>query len=153
MTFHVGFTGTLFGMTPEQLVSVMREFGRINESKLINHHRHIVLHHGDAVGADSDAHTLGRMMGWEIHKHPALDMGDKSAHNVPFDFFSDPRPPLSRNRDIVRASSMIVAASGWDHEVLRSGEWATIRYAESYRIPVTVFAPNGKRIAVRRTKR
>lgn len=118
----VGFTGTQGLMTANQHAHL---------------HAHILsmepeeFHHGGCVGADHTAHHL-------VHRvSPLTDLcvhwcniKDKQA-NLKGEFESfDELPPLERNHKIVDAVDVLLAAPLSDQEVLRSGTWATIRYAE-----------------------
>jgi predicted Rossmann fold nucleotide-binding protein DprA/Smf involved in DNA uptake len=54
-----------------------------------------------------------------------------------------PRSYLSRNRDIVRDTEMLVATPGEEAEHLRSGTWSTVRFARKLGRSVWVILPNG----------
>jgi len=54
-----------------------------------------------------------------------------------------PKEPLARNRDIVNMSDILIAAPGEKAEVLRSGTWATIRYARKMSRKLLVIYPKG----------
>lgn len=116
MTEHVGFTGTQRGMTPNQL-SVVRFYLD----------GYTWLHHGDCIGADAQAHQAARRKGLKIHRHPP-DNPSKRAF-CDFNKDDDPYPYLDRNHNIVNWSSLLIAGPGEFEEQLRSGTWATIRYA------------------------
>ena len=120
----IGFTGTRRGMSMNQkrmLRYVMTRFYDVVE-----------FHHGAAIGADTEAveivTTLGR---WEnspqIIPHPAK------------------KNPLARNRTIVSKVGILIAAPATDREVLRSGTWATIRYAQQRDIAVVMLPRGGRR--------
>jgi predicted Rossmann fold nucleotide-binding protein DprA/Smf involved in DNA uptake len=85
-------------------------------------------HHGDAEGADRQAAKLARQVGLRVVKHP-------------------PKPPgtakelLARNRDIVAAVDVLLATPRTAKEVLRSGTWATIRYARKAHVRVLLLEP------------
>ena len=49
-------------------------------------------------------------------------------------------PPLVRNRNIVRAVDIMIAAPATDKEELRSGTWATVRYCRQARKPVIMLS-------------
>lgn len=122
----LGFTGTQFGMTPEQqynfhalmlnpdicpiILGVQNEF-----------------HHGDCVGADADAFIIAHALGWYTVAHPC-DIEDKRAFTKS-EIIMPVRQPLERNRVIVDTVDVLVAAPLSTEEVLRSGTWSTIRYA------------------------
>lgn len=48
--------------------------------------------------------------------------------------------PLARNRRIVAAVDVLIAAPETDREELRSGTWATIRYARAAGKPVVMLS-------------
>jgi hypothetical protein len=48
---------------------------------------------------------------------------------------------MSRNRDIVDASEVMIATPKTKEEELRSGTWATVRYAKRKRVLVRVIYP------------
>jgi hypothetical protein len=41
----------------------------------------------------------------------------------------EPKLYMERNHDVVHACDFLLALPGTDHEVVRSGTWATVRYA------------------------
>lgn len=127
---HVGFTGTQRGMTPNQL-SVVR----------FHLDPYEWVHHGDCIGADAQLHQAARRKGHSIHRHPP-DNPSKRAF-CDFDRDSPERPYLDRNHDIVDASSVLIGAPGEMTEQLRSGTWATIRYARKQRKKVIIVLPDG----------
>lgn len=128
---RMGFTGSRGGMTPEQKAGV-------NEVLM----RAAWLHHGDCLGADSEAHDMALGLGAKVCVHPPLDSGLRAYRSG-----NDCRPPqryLVRNRDIVRETQELVAApSGPEKDNPRSGTWATIRYARAMRRMVTIVWPDG----------
>lgn len=54
-----------------------------------------------------------------------------------------PRPYLDRNHDIVDATDVLIAVPNSVKEELRSGTWATIRYAKRTKQPLMVIPPDG----------
>lgn len=122
--YEIGFTGTRAGMTEEQkkvfrdmliLASVFTEAS-------------VRLHHGGCVGADEDAHHIAKEMGAKIVVHaPINKMGVFDYSDA--DEIRDSKEYLERNHDIVDESMFLAAAPKTKEEVLRSGTWATIRYA------------------------
>lgn len=85
-------------------------------------------HHGDCIGADAEFHRLAIRRGLEVIKHPASGIGNQRAYCLE-GIELKAKPPLIRNHDIVDSVDVMIAAPGEDHEILRSGTWATIRYA------------------------
>jgi len=120
--FHVAFTGTRAGMSEaqlDQLESVLRWL----RLAFADYAGRVVLHEGEARGADLQAKALAeRLGGFRIAEHPAG------------------RDPLARNRDMVDASSVLVAAPATDREAQRSGTWATVRYARRLCRPVIMLS-------------
>lgn len=128
----VGFTGTVKGMTPAQEQSVRGLFVQMGWK---------VLHHGDCVGADAQAHDIARSLGMTVHLHPpddpkarAFKQADRSAPEKPY---------LDRNDDIVKGGQVLVATPRGTKEVLRSGTWSTIRRARKAGRDVFIVWPDG----------
>lgn len=127
---NVGFTGTRQGMTVGQLSSV---------AELLR--RYDCLHHGDCEGADKQAHQIARESGMRVIGHPPLNPAIRAWCEC--DVLLDPKDYLSRNHDIVDAIAELIAAPAEDQERLRSGTWATIRYARKQRRMITIVYPDG----------
>ena len=127
----VGFTGTRQGMTDGQcsyLEHALKELGATE------------FHHGDCIGADSQAAYLVRSMGnIKIVCHPP-EVSTYRA-NVPLrteDIMLEPKPYIARNHDIVDACEHLLVGVRRNVEELRSGTWATFRYAEACGRPITI---------------
>lgn len=129
----VGFTGTRQGMTGLQ---------RDNLSKLLDGLGDLVheFHHGDCVGADSQAHDAACKRSIQIVIHPGNDPKTRAWRDS--DRVAHPRPMLSRNRDIVDASDLLIAAPNTP-ERLHSGTWSTIRYAIRRGVRYYILHPDG----------
>jgi len=113
-----GFTGSRRGLTIGQVLLL--------ENALISCEA-TELHHGDCVGADAQVHKIAKGLDLLVCIHPpkndryrAFCQGAGAMHPV--------RSYLRRNRDIVDACDVLIAAPDGP-ERLRSGTWATIRYA------------------------
>ena len=52
--------------------------------------------------------------------------------------------PLVRNREIVAACDVLIAAPSEDKEQIRSGTWATVRYERAAMIPVVMLSRGGR---------
>jgi hypothetical protein len=59
------------------------------------------------------------------------------------DVMRESRRYLARNREIVRATELLIAAPGEMEERHRSGTWSTARYARRIGRPVIVVLPDG----------
>src|SRR5688500_12413561 len=84
-------------------------------------------HHGDAVGADAEAHDIAAALGCAIVIHPPAEARQRAFKPGP-----DIRPAktyLIRNKNIVRETEMLIAAPAERIEQLRSGAWSTVRFA------------------------
>lgn len=125
---RVGFTGTQKGMTEAQIKEVTK--------LMLSFHDVTSVHHGGCIGADEQFHEICLKTGIDLfYIHPASDV-DESKHAkferhdlLPVIVYSQPKPALIRNHDIVNeVEGPIIACPSQDHEILRSGTWATIRY-------------------------
>lgn len=103
------------------------------------------LHHGDCIGADYEAHALARsLVGEGIHIVIHPPRVEKNRAFCEGDEIRKPKTYLERNRDIVDASDILLAApKGSEHEYFRSGTWHTVRYALTVRVPTLVIYPDG----------
>ena len=113
------------------MIEVLKEFGS-----------HNTFHHGDCVGADALAHSLIREMPWwHVVIHPPLNPKHRAfCQGV----LRTPKTFLARNHDIVDESDILVACPYQAEEVLRSGTWATVRYARKKSKPVILVLPSGR---------
>lgn len=126
----IGFTGTQEGATIDQariLWSYLR-FAHPSE-----------FHHGDCNGADEVAHYIAKSLGIRIVGHPPTNPKKRAFCDC--DEWREPKPYLERNHDIVNeALAMVGMPKGRDEE-LRSGTWATIRYARKLGTPIEIIYP------------
>ena len=107
---NVGFTGTRNGMSNCQRT----QFVHLIQSLAL-----ATFHHGGARGADDEARRLVERL---VADYP-------HSRGVPIIEHPAGANPLRRNRQIVAAVDVLIAAPRTDHEELRSGTWATVRYA------------------------
>lgn len=120
---HVGFTGTQAGMSDHQKRALRKAMEAASMDGIEN-----ILHHGDCIGADAEAHAIAADLGWDIIIHPPIKNG-KRAYCSDGAIVLPPMEYLARNHEIVRTSNFIFAAPKSDDEELRSGTWATVRHA------------------------
>lgn len=101
------------------------------------------LHHGMCDGSDKECHNLARSLGgiW-IVGHPPINK-KLFAKDLDVDELREPKDYLPRDHDIVDESDDMVATPYEFQEMLRSGTWATIRYAVKARKWVTIIYPDG----------
>lgn len=130
----VGFSGTQIGMTPIQKAVLTEFLENIGPSMS-------EFHHGDCVGSDAQAHRLVRMIApkCRIVLHPPNDWSKRAFCLA--DKYEPEKPYLVRNREIVLSTDYLIATPGQSHEVLRSGTWATVRFADRIRRKKLIILP------------
>ena len=100
------------------------------------------LHLGDCIGADAEAYEEAVRLGIKTVGHPP-DNASKRAF-CEYDEERPPKPYLARNRDIVMEGiDGLIAAPKEFVEVLRSGTWATVRYARKAGRRIWIVMPDG----------
>lgn len=132
---RVGFIGTRDGLTFEQLEALEEALWALQATEL---------HHGDGFGADSEADDIARKLGVKVIVHPSTITSHRAwrSKTLPCEVLPG-KPPLTRNRDIVRSVDVLLAAPSTEYEVLRSGTWATIRYSIKQGVSVFILFPDG----------
>lgn len=122
----IGFTGTQEGMSLRQKFLLYKH---LCDLRLGETHE---FHEGDCIGADAEAlhevEKVKRVLTIITHSHPPSN--PKKRAFIETDIMHPPKPYIPRNHDIVDATDILIAAPKSDKEELRSGTWATIRYAE-----------------------
>lgn len=133
---RLGFTGTRNGMTDDQIVTFTSVVGRLNPREF---------HHGDCIGADSNAHAIVKHVTptCKIHLHPPIK--DKTrAFCEGYTIAYEPKEYIERDHDIVDAVDTLVAIPKGFEEEQRSGTWATVRYArKKSTVRVIIIWPDG----------
>ena len=128
----VAFTGTRRGVTLPQSQALTTWLDRCVRGTFL---------HGDCIGADAYAAQRARDLGWMVECYPCTIAAKRAyagGHVI-----HDPAPPLVRNRAMVDRCDVLVACPGEAIEQLRSGTWATIRYARKIGRPVVLVLPDG----------
>ena len=131
---HLGVTGTKNGITEAQF-DIIKSY--IKEDTCVTH-----FHHGNCKGADVQVALLYNHYHpdvWII-KHPPIKTGTQG--NGPFHETREPKDYLERDKDNVNESDYLWACPD-GKEKLRSGTWATVRYARIKGIPITIVMPDG----------
>ena len=98
--------------------------------------------HGDCVSADAFAHAVALDAGYKIIIHPPLNTA-KRAYCQGAVAWRAPKPYLERNKNIIDESRRLIAAPNTMTEVIRSGTWSTIRYAEKKGMHINIILPDG----------
>src|ERR1044071_9340564 len=118
-------------MTPFQ-----KEWLRVHLSRILKSYRTerdpLEFHHGDCVGSDAEAAEIVReeFRAYKIIGWPST-LTEKRAY-FSSDVVHAPFPPLERNRFIVESTDVLLATPKERKETVRSGTWATIRYARKW---------------------
>lgn len=143
----IGFTGTQKGMTNEQVFALHKFLGE--------HYNINEFHHGQCIGADIEAHRIirgthhlreelgGFLSQIKIIIHPPIDTKKVARVEFPFEL-RKPKPYLERNKDIVNETNLLIACPKNFKEELRSGTWATIRYAKKQSKEIIIIYPSGR---------
>lgn len=130
----LGFTGTRDGMTEAQELMVW---------ECLKRWRPELLRHGDCEGADEQCHNLARREGVYVVLHPPLNETYRAfCQNA--DEIWPAKDYLTRDRDIVDHSGVLLAAPKSAVDVGWSGTWYTIRYARRRHHPVVIVGPDGR---------
>lgn len=146
----IGFTGTRRGMTSPQAQAVVNMLRWFKDN-----YEYLEVHHGDCLGADAQFHNIcAYVYPHKIIVHPPI-IETMRAHCSDFGGLTKPTiveilPPkdyLPRNHDIVDASYLLLAAPEQGREVMRSGTWATVRYARKKHKQVAVCLPDGREMS------
>jgi hypothetical protein len=98
-------------------------------------------HHGDCVGADLDFHNQLVLNDIRIIIHPPDNDSNRSfcESNV----IKPVKPYLTRNKNIVNETDMLIAFPATKDEIIRSGTWSTIRYAKRMNTKVLIIFLDG----------
>lgn len=133
---RVGITGTHKGATKAQLQTLRR---------LLTEHGATRLHHGDCVGADAQAHGVGRELGLFVVVHPPIK--DKLRAFCVGDEIRRVKPYLVRDCEIVDECELLLALPDSYVERARSGTWYTVRYARREHRRLIIIGPDGGTVA------
>jgi len=129
----IGFTGTRHQLTDIQVELLESTLTELYEEGS-------TLSHGMCAGADEIANRLAKEIGYSTIGRP----GNVSQSNsMTVDVKYPVEPYLKRNREIVDSSQIIIAIPNSMKEKVRSGTWATIRYARTKGVRVIIIYPNG----------
>ena len=125
----VGFTGTQKGMTARQKTDFADWLPRLDA---------LQFHHGDCIGADAEAHDVADDLGVVTVIHPPIIMVKRAFKDG--DTILPSKEYLERNHDIVEVADILIACPSGPEE-LRSGTWATIRYAMKRGVNTLILYP------------
>jgi hypothetical protein len=138
--FRLGFTGSRKGMTDDQESALRQEL-----RDLLDEHGTEALeaHHGDAIGADTQFHTICQELNIPVVIHPSKDQKDRAF----CEGAKAERPPQKfrqQSESIVNSSDVLIAAPDGFHERFRgSGTWMTVRIARKAARRIILFFLDG----------
>lgn len=130
---NIGFTGSREGMTERQSLALGYFAALLDETGG-------TFHHGCCVGADAQASLEMGLTIADVIGHPPIDtkcIMPKPAKEL----WLEPAHYIERDHAIVDAVDLLIAAPSTRKEVLRSGIWATIRYAQRIGKPCIILDP------------
>ena len=116
----IGFTGTQKGMSDLQIEEIFNILTFFKDGEF---------HHGDCIGSDIQAALIAKELGYYVVSHPPIIMS-KRGYFDQNDKILKPLDYIKRNHVIVDCTDVLIAAPRTNIEEIRSGTWATIRYAE-----------------------
>lgn len=137
MSVSIGFTGTRYGMTTEQrrrVLHMLLEYTFGCE---------FTAHHGDCIGADAEFHAIARARPGSrivIHPGPVDDLARQAG--CVGDERREPLPHMRRNRNIVRACTVLIAAPAEETQQPRGGTWRTVEMARQAGRPLALVLPS-----------
>lgn len=126
----VGFTGTRNMINRKAHLELTDRLRKLNPTEF---------HHGDCMGADAAGAATASSLNIEVHCHPPTKRNLRSF--VKSDVTYEPQDYLVRNHAIVDACDILVACPDNVEEV-RSGTWATVRYARKKGKPIVIIYPD-----------
>jgi hypothetical protein len=135
----VVFTGSQDGMTRVQADVVYQWL--VQHDDIIEEIRH-----GGCIGADKEFHDFCQHfnLGELVEVYPSNIPSKQAVINPEaYKIKHPPDFPLERNKTMVYASEVCLATPKEADEVMRSGTWATIRYARKNHLKVVIIEPSG----------
>lgn len=138
--FKFGFTGTSELVKEEQAITLTKVIKKIKSKANVEHHN------GQCINSDELCFDLVQkyIPHAKIVMHPPINTSKMFKIRIPYNVESrKPLDYLKRNMQIVAESDFLVATPKSVKEELRSGTWATIRYARIAQMPIIIIFPNG----------
>jgi hypothetical protein len=131
------FSGTRKGMTAPQRRTLRARFHPGYAGPVTR------MRHGRCVGADEDAHDIFRSAGIPVETHPG-HIPEFRAPCLGAEVDHPPDDCIERNHTMINLSDGLIIAPAGYAEAMRSGTWATGRYARDAGKPVFVVWPDGR---------
>jgi len=113
-------------------------------TQFLNNHHILEAHHGDCVGADASFHERVEEKNIKIVIHPP-NVTTMRAYCKPSTDGEIRKeiPYLTRNKNIVDSTDMLIAFPETKEEQWKSGTWSTIRYAKKTNKSIVIIYPDG----------
>ncbi len=127
----LGFTGTRAGLTATQRTTLGGILPGLAPGEF---------HHGGARGADAQASRMVRGVCDKVICHPCKKDNSSSSY---YTVRLPEKPCLERNKDIVETCQVLIACPKGRKEELRSGTWATVRWARKLGRKILFIWPDG----------
>lgn len=102
-------------------------------------------HHGSCKGGDAQAHRIIRDLPFKTHVTLHMPTDLRQTEPCDGDDVREPFPYLERNHNIVNECTHLIGLPNGMREQLRSGTWATLRYARKIERSFTIIWPDGSR--------
>jgi hypothetical protein len=134
MTYELAFTGTQRGLT--QIQHLRLSNWTATRAEMPGRTMHL----GDCIGADAECWELTHRHYYTVG-HPPIVSAKRAF--LTYDEEREPEAYLDRNHSMVDEAGTLLACPGEMAEVLRSGTWATVRYARKLRRQIVIFYPDG----------
>jgi len=144
MGIKLGFTGTRTHMTHNQMFNLAIILEDYKNKFLISSIEEF--HNGCCEGSDNISNYIIKAISplTKIHWHPPIDKKYVKKCYVKPDIVYKDKPYLERNKCIVDKTEHLIAIPKGFNEEVRSGTWATIRYARLKKKPIIIIFPDGK---------
>lgn len=97
--------------------------------------------HGGCVGADDDFDEIASEFQLPIGVYPSTVYSKWGKRRSPT--VQSPQSPLVRNKLMAYSCNVLIATPKEYNEVIRSGTWATVRYARKYHKRIYLVFPDG----------
>lgn len=134
---HIGVTGTRYGMTEQQKNVFKFILKHITKYMLYDDYW---LHHGDCIGADSEAHDIAVSLGFFTHIHPPINSSLRAFKNGCI--IEKEENYFQRNRNIVNTSNCMIATPKNTNQS-KGGTWYTINYSKKKNKNLYIIYPDG----------
>lgn len=135
-TLHLAFTASQRGITKAQTRRLWEELNLVARQG-----RRLICHLGDCIGGDAQIYYLCKALQLYLIGHPG-NLQEKRSFLV-YDELRSVTDNITRNHDMVDESSVLFACPREPTEIIRSGTWATWRYAKAQHKQVYRIGPAG----------